>query len=99
MPSGPATPPESCCDSGRADRKCEPDAGLWEGNAAWDAVEFDVTTPHYFQYEYSAADPDHVLVQAIGDPECDGTSVTYVLEGQMVDGKPKFKLRKANTEG
>jgi type IV pilus assembly protein PilA len=91
------TPADGCCDSGRADRKCEPDPALWNGDAAWDAIGFTVDEPHYFQYNYTGADmaPDQeVTAQAIGDLDCDTNLVTYTLRANYNNGNPTYNVTK-----
>jgi type II secretory pathway pseudopilin PulG len=87
------TPATSCCDSGRRDRKCEPDLALWEGNPVWDELLFDVTTPHDFRYEYQGT-AESFTARAIGDLDCDLDEIEYVLTGEVVNGNPVFTLTK-----
>jgi type II secretory pathway pseudopilin PulG len=88
------TPSFSCCDSGRPDRKCEPEATNWVGNPVWDDLSFEMYEPHFFRYEYSSADGSSFVAKAIGDLDCDGTDVEYVLEGTSAGGSPQFTVTK-----
>ncbi len=85
-----ATPGASCCDSGRSDRKCEPDASLWQG-PLWQQLDFEVTEPHYFRYAYDSTG-EAFTAKAIGDLDCDAAEVEYVLEGVVDNGAPVFDL-------
>jgi prepilin-type N-terminal cleavage/methylation domain-containing protein len=91
------TPTTACCESRRSDRKCEPDVALWKGDAAWDALQFAVDEPHFFQYAYTGDEvgPDQtVSAQAVGDLDCDGTPITYELRAAYHEGAPSFELTK-----
>jgi type IV pilus assembly protein PilA len=87
------TPGATCCDSGRDDRRCEPDAALWVGNAAWDVLDFDIQKPHFFRYSYEGTN-DEYEAYAVADTNCDGEEFRYTDFGEMVDGKPQFRREK-----
>jgi len=92
------TPDEACCDSGEADRKCLPDAELWNSGdpaapSGWDEMNFNVDEKHYFQYSY-AGDAAAFTALAVGDLDCDDTEVTYSLVGDYNSGNPLYTLTK-----
>lgn len=96
--SGGFTPADACCDNADGSeaakaRKCTPDAALWNGNAAWDALGFNVDEPHYFQYSYEGA-VDEFTAIAEGDLDCDTTTVQYQLTGTYNEGNPQYELVK-----
>jgi type IV pilus assembly protein PilA len=80
------TPGAACC--GGAGRKCAVNAANWNGVAAWDALGFEMTAPHYFQYSYNSAAPAAFTATAVGDLDCDNTTVTYTLTGDATTGSP-----------
>ena len=88
------TPAASCCNSGRNDRKCNPDPTLWNGVEPWDDLSFTVDEPHYFQYAYASADGSEMTANAVGDLDCDGTPVTYTLNGLWNNGNPSYDIVK-----
>ncbi|HVK77113.1 MAG TPA: hypothetical protein VM734_27590 [Kofleriaceae bacterium] len=83
----PATPAKPCCASGG---KCAPDPAAWAAEV-WQALDFTMDDPHYFQYAYTS-DGRTVRVTAVGDLDCDGTTIEYVLEGTAAGGEPTFTL-------
>ena len=92
------TPDEACCDSGEPDRKCLPDATLWlSGDPAapsgWDEINFNVDEKHYFQYSYVGTATEFTAL-AVGDLDCDETTVTYSLTGDYNAGNPLYTLTK-----
>lgn len=83
------TPPTSCCEG--PDHKCPPSAAPWQGNV-WEQLDFAVDEPAYFQYAYDATEPGRARVRAVGDLDCDGTTIEYVLEATTSGGEPTFTL-------
>lgn len=66
--------------------KCSPgDGSLWDA-ASWVALDFAMTDPHYYGYSYTSAATNYTTT-AIGDLDCDGTSSTYTLYGEVVAGE------------
>lgn len=84
------TPAGSCCEG--PNRKCPADAQAWTG--AWEQLDFQVVEPSYFQYSYESKDGTTFTARAVGDLDCDGTSVEFVLEGRIEQGAPMTILTK-----
>jgi hypothetical protein len=83
---GPTPPLGACCrqDKGR----CAPDAALWE-QPVWQALNFEVSDPHYYSYEYVVSDDGQSFAaRAFGDLDCDGVYSTFALSGHVDDGDP-----------
>jgi type IV pilus assembly protein PilA len=86
-----ATPGTACCAA--ADKKCPVLATNWNGVAAWDALDFSVDEPHYFQYSYTGTE-DAFTALAVGDLDCDNTTVTYRMVGDATTGNPSTVITK-----
>lgn len=71
-------------------RKCAPDAKQWE-SGAWKELAFYVEEPHYFQYNFIGGATSFVAT-AVGDLDCDGITVTWVLRGEVRDGEVVTEL-------
>ncbi len=72
---GPS-PAQPCCKN--AGGTCAVSAD-WGKDPVWVSVDFDPFDPHRFQYTYQS-DGKTVVATAIGDLDCDGTTITYKLE-------------------
>ena len=84
--AAPLTPSRSCCELNfEGKKKCGPDATLWQ-SGAWRDLEFFIEEPHYFQYTYLPSASGFVAT-AVGDLDCDGITVTWVLRGELRDGQ------------
>lgn len=90
FPKGQAgpSPAQACCSF--PDHKC-PVTTDWAQNPVWAALDFSVDEPALFQYSYES-DGKTATATAIGDLDCDGTSITYKLELSAVEGNPKMEL-------
>jgi hypothetical protein len=87
------TPSETCgCNFG-ASVRCPANAANWHGVDAWDALHFEMTKDHFYQYAYES-DGQTYEARAVGDLDCDGQSVTYVLRGKIANGSPSAELIK-----
>ena len=87
--SGGLTPAATCCTG--PNKKCAVAAANWNGNAAWDALDFSVDEPHYFQYSYSGVvGGGSFAAVAEGDLDCDGTTMRYTLSGAWNEGNPTY---------
>ena len=87
------TPAQACCQ--QAGKKCAVVQAEWVGNAAWDGLNFQMNKPFLFQYNYTANNAGAGFVaEAIGDLDCDTTTVTYTLTGTTVSGSPNYVLTK-----
>jgi type II secretory pathway pseudopilin PulG len=76
----PLTPSQSCCEG--PSLQCEPTPDAWR-QSAWQALDFEIDDPHLFQYSYWS-NGYSATAQAIGDLDCDGTTITYLLTGFAV---------------
>ncbi|HRC56482.1 MAG TPA: prepilin-type N-terminal cleavage/methylation domain-containing protein [Kofleriaceae bacterium] len=89
------TPAADCCtqnDGGK--KKCAVAAANW-AVAAWQALDFQLDEAHYFQYQYTGvAAGDSYAAAAVGDLDCDGTTITYALAGAVTNGNPSSALTK-----
>jgi type IV pilus assembly protein PilA len=93
----PAAP---CCtqDFG-GQKKCDPATGNWT-NSDWVKLDFQMDEAHYFQYTYTGGgNPTGVSgvgrnyrFTAVGDLDCDGTSITYTLDGDSIRGNPSNSI-------
>ena len=81
FPTGtlPLTPATPCCAG--ADHKCPADPADWRA-PLWEDLTFELVEPSHFQYDYTS-DGKIFTARAVGDLDCDGTSVTYVLRGSV----------------
>ena len=86
----PLTPAAACCAG--PGRKCAVNQANWAGVAGWDALGFEMTQPFYFQYSYNAPDAQHFTATAVGDLDCDNTTVTYTLTGIATTGSPTSSI-------
>ncbi len=71
---GPS-PVGACCEGPRG--KCD-DPKAWDA-PLWQEIDMRLDEPHMFQYAYTS-DGAKVVIKAIGDLDCDGVPVEYVLE-------------------
>ena len=76
----PLTPAKPCCQG--PDQMCP--AGGFDAEV-WRKLGFAIDVPHRFQFRYEQAG-DEVTIEAVGDLDCDGTPVTYMLTGTLTSG-------------
>ncbi len=50
----------------------------WASDPAWSVLDFQIDEPNLFKYSYSGG-ASTATARAVGDLDCDGTSVTYTL--------------------
>jgi hypothetical protein len=77
----PLTPAKPCCRF--ADKKCPPDK-----SPPWELAEMakvDFSKPRAFQYRFEST-PTKAILEAVGDPDCNGNVVTYRRELESRDG-------------
>ncbi len=88
FPSGTAepTPTVACCEG--PNHKCPVSSGDWLSNPVWSAIDFELTEPSLFQYAYESKDGQTAVARAIGDLDCDGTTVTYEVRCEAKEGNP-----------
>lgn len=87
------TPAANCCTQNSLQKKkCAVVPTDWE-SAEWRALDFSMDKDFYFQYSYTpAGGGSSFQAAAVGDMDCDGTSVTYALDGVAINGTPKTTL-------
>ncbi|MDQ3341776.1 MAG: hypothetical protein M4D80_42050 [Myxococcota bacterium] len=83
------TPAKSCCES---QGKCAPDPAAW-ANPVWQSLDFQIDEPHLYRYAYESADGKSFVAKAIGDLDCDGKEVEYVMTGTVdASGNPSVTI-------
>jgi type IV pilus assembly protein PilA len=87
------TPGTACCaqDFG-GKKKCAVAASDWNV-ATWQALDFQLDEPFYFRYSYNGGGTAYTAT-AVGDLDCDLTTITYTLAGTSADGNPASSLAK-----
>ncbi|MBV8758342.1 MAG: prepilin-type N-terminal cleavage/methylation domain-containing protein [Deltaproteobacteria bacterium] len=50
----------------------------WASDSGWAALDFQIDEPNLFQYSYTGG-ASSANANAVGDLDCDGTSITYGL--------------------
>lgn len=81
-------PDKSCCP------KCDAvPAEKWAADPVWNALDFSFEDPPRFQYHYESADGKSFTATAVGDLDCDETTVTYTIKGSIdSSGNPVVEL-------
>jgi type IV pilus assembly protein PilA len=96
-PTGTAalTPAQDCCtQNANSQKKCAVAAADW-ATADWQALDFQLDDPFYFQYSYTGvAGGLSYTATAVGDLDCDTTTITYTLAGTVAGGNPSSSLTK-----
>jgi type IV pilus assembly protein PilA len=88
-----ATPGTTCCAAGGV-TKCPANAGAWQGQATWDALDFEITEAHYYVYAYTGGAAAYTAT-AQGDLDCDGTmGAPFSMVGTAVGGNMTTTLTK-----
>lgn len=88
--SVPLTPTQDCCAT---NGKCPVDAAAWS-NPLWQELDFQIDEPHLFRYSYESADGLSAVVTAVGDLDCDGTTIMYMLDMSAPGGNPAMRITK-----
>jgi len=84
----PLTPAVDCCtQNASTKRKCAVAAADW-AVASWQALDFSMDKEFFFQYQYTIPAVGQYQASARGDLDCDGTFITYLLNGNAVNGTP-----------
>jgi hypothetical protein len=77
------TPARSCC--GQPNDKCAPDPVAFRA-PTWQALNFTVDDPHYFQYRFTSSGKGAAakfVIEARADLDCDGEFSLYRREGAL----------------
>jgi type IV pilus assembly protein PilA len=88
------TPAQDCCtQNAGGKKKCAVVAADWS-TPEWRALDFSIEKDFYYQYEYSTAggNGSTFTATATGDRDCDGTTITYTLNGEAAGGTPRTTL-------
>lgn len=93
--AAPLTPAVDCCTQNASfRRKCAASPTDWDA-PGWRALDFTVDEESYYQYSYEPLNGGAAFVaRAVGDLDCDGTTVTWELRGTVVNGTPRTELIK-----
>lgn len=86
------TPGQPCC-AGGGKVKCTANVIDWQGVPAWDLLDFEIVEDHYYQYSYES-DGQTYEAKGVGDLDCDGKTVTYIMRGRIENGSPVAELIK-----
>ncbi len=91
--AAPLTPAVNCCtQNASGKRKCAVAAADWD-TPAWRALDFYSDRESYYQYSYEPLNGGtEFIARAVGDLNCDGTTVTWELRGKVVQGVPRVEL-------
>ena len=93
MAAAALTPTASCCtQNAGGKRRCAVSATDWN-TPEWTALDFSLSKEFLFQYSYTPSGGGAAYqALAIGDLDCDGTAITFQLDGASVDGTPTATL-------
>ena len=81
-------PSQGCC--GGPQGKCAV-TDAWTKDPVWAALDFQIDEPNLFQYRYTGVGKTF-HAEAIGDLDCDGTFITYALDGTSPGGNAAATL-------
>ncbi len=88
----PVNAGSGCCGgAGKSPNHCAADSTAFTSKPAWQALDFEIDEDTLFYYTYAGTNTDYTA-KAIGDLDCDGTEITYVLSGTAVNGQPAYSL-------
>ena len=80
----------SCCFSA-SNNHCPPVPASFAADPGWKALDFQIDEPNLFIYNYIPGSSTFTAT-ATGDLDCDGTPITYTLNGTAVAGNPAVLL-------
>jgi prepilin-type N-terminal cleavage/methylation domain-containing protein len=91
-PTG-VTPGATCCSlNALGKKKCPVVAAEW-ATPEWRALDFQMDKEFLFQYDYTPGGGGaSFIARAIGDMDCDGTPITYQMDGTTINGTPKTAI-------
>jgi hypothetical protein len=84
------TPPAPCC--GQLDNKCASNTLAWTSSTVWCALDTVLEEPTLLQYAYESTDGVTATVRAVGDLDCDGRTIEYVMTFSAVGGNPSVTI-------
>jgi len=84
----PLTPAAPCC--GGPNHHCVTTPETWQ-QPVWKALDFEIDEPTLFQYSYQS-DGKTFTAKAVGDLNCNGTTITYELHGTSANGNLSITL-------
>jgi hypothetical protein len=58
----------------------------WASDPVWSELDLAIDDPNLFQYSYESKDGTTATALAVGDLDCDGTSITYRLDLKAENG-------------
>jgi type IV pilus assembly protein PilA len=90
--AAPTTPAANCCtQNALGKKKCAVVAADWN-TPEWRALDFSLDKEFYYQYAYTpGAGGATFQASATGDTDCDGTEVSYTLDGLTNNGTPQTR--------
>ena len=94
--AGPTPTPvnagKGCCGgAGASPNHCAANPSSFTASGIWRALDFEIDEDTLFYYSYGGA-AQSFTATAVGDLDCDGTEVTYLLNGTSVNGNPSATL-------
>jgi len=92
-----------CCGAGVPPNanKCPQVPGSFVADTTgWAQLEFQIDEPSLFVYSYDGSPGTSFVALAQGDLDCDGTEITYTMNGTAISGNPAVELIEppANTD-
>lgn len=52
----------------------------WAADSTWSALGFEIDEPNMFSYHFASNSPTVAQGTAVGDLDCDGVKITYILD-------------------
>jgi len=89
-PARPGTGGGGCC--GGPSNHCAAVPATFAADPTWRALDFQIDEPSLFVYSYSSTAATAFTATAAGDLDCDGTEISYVLNGTATLGNPAVTL-------
>jgi type IV pilus assembly protein PilA len=90
LPIKPGT--GGCCGGlGASPNHCLAVPASFAGDTVWKNLDFQIDEDSLFYYDYTGAATTFTS-KATGDLDCDGTEITYTLNGTAVSGNPAVQL-------
>lgn len=87
--TAPPTPAAPCCRG--PNKHCPASPSLYAQSEVWKALDFHIDEPTLFQYEYAGSpDGTRFVARAVGDLDCDGVEIEYVLHGELNSTGPRI---------